>query len=153
MAILYELNCGTVGRIHSLRDGVVTLGRGETNSIVLSGPGVSRVHCRISVQGEQVAVEDMGARNGVYVDGRRILGPVPLRDGARLLVASHALVCRLDNWRTEGAGATKPPAHSPPTKPSPHQGPVVRRARFHVWWFFSWTGFHFGWTIRKHSKG
>lgn len=44
---------------------------------------VSRIHARLVVQGEQLAIEDMGSTNGTYVNGQRLRPGerCPLRGG------------------------------------------------------------------------
>jgi transcriptional regulator with GAF, ATPase, and Fis domain len=66
--------------------------------LVLADSTVSGVHARIqrATSGSDLfIVQDLGSTNGTYVDGRRISGPVPLRDGAVLFLGSQALVFRL----------------------------------------------------------
>ena len=67
-------------------------------TLILSDSTVSGVHARIqrATSGSDLfIVQDLGSTNGTYVDGRRISGPVPLRDGAVLFLGSQALVFRL----------------------------------------------------------
>lgn len=49
-----------------------TIGRDPRCSLVLSDLGVSRLHARIARVGGVVIVEDLGSRNGIFVDGRRV---------------------------------------------------------------------------------
>jgi pSer/pThr/pTyr-binding forkhead associated (FHA) protein len=55
--------------------------------------GVSRRHARLFWQGRQWYVEDQGAENGTFVDGRRVTSgvPVPLQDGSRLRLGELVL--------------------------------------------------------------
>ena len=48
-----------------------TLGAGPENEIVLGDPFVSGRHARLSWDGSNWWVEDLGSRNGTYVDRRR----------------------------------------------------------------------------------
>ena len=50
-----------------LPDGDTVIGREQTAT-----PDVSRRHARFTVDGETVYVEDLGSKNGTYVDGIRI---------------------------------------------------------------------------------
>jgi len=66
--------------------------------LVLADSTVSGIHARIqrATSGSDLfIIQDLGSTNGTYVDGRRITGPVPLRDGAVLFLGSQALVFRL----------------------------------------------------------
>src|SRR4051794_41606089 len=53
----------------------------EGTDIVLQDPEVSRRHAAIRVQGEDVAIEDLGSTNGTFVNDQRIEGTRALRDG------------------------------------------------------------------------
>ncbi|MGD8441584.1 MAG: GGDEF domain-containing protein [Holophagae bacterium] len=47
-------------------------------------PSLSRVHARISFDGDHVEVEDLGSTNGTLVNDRRLTGPVRLDSGDRI---------------------------------------------------------------------
>jgi transcriptional regulator with PAS, ATPase and Fis domain len=67
-------------------------------TLTLADSTVSSLHARIqrATSGADLfIIQDLGSTNGTYVDGRRISGPAPLRDGAVLFLGSHALVFRL----------------------------------------------------------
>jgi diguanylate cyclase (GGDEF)-like protein len=65
----------------------VTIGRADTTDLRLSGStSLSRLHARLRLAGGAVTIEDAGSRNGTYVNGRRIEGPVELQSGDRLQV-------------------------------------------------------------------
>ena len=56
------------GRVIRLQEGETkTLGRGSQADVTLSDVVVSRVHCRIRVEGGACYVQDMGSRNGTSV--------------------------------------------------------------------------------------
>jgi predicted component of type VI protein secretion system len=50
-------------------------------------PFISRRHCALSLRGDTVWVEDLGSRNGTFLNGERLDGAQPLHDGDRLDVA------------------------------------------------------------------
>jgi putative peptide zinc metalloprotease protein len=62
----------------------MTLGRAPGSTVVLRDPAVSRHHARIRPAGARVVLEDAGSSYGTFVDGERIDGPVPLRDGSTI---------------------------------------------------------------------
>jgi transcriptional regulator with GAF, ATPase, and Fis domain len=67
-------------------------------SLTLSDSTVSSVHARIqraTSRSDLFIIQDLGSTNGTHVDGRRISGPVPLRDSAVLFLGSQAAVFRL----------------------------------------------------------
>lgn len=48
------------------------VGRARSNDVMLDDARVSREHAVITVDGAFVLIEDLGSRNGVYVNGRRV---------------------------------------------------------------------------------
>ncbi|QEG20723.1 FHA domain-containing protein [Mariniblastus fucicola] len=57
------------------------IGRGEGAHLRPSSDLVSRHHCGISVTDGQVIVEDLGSRNGTFVNGEQLSGPHNARSG------------------------------------------------------------------------
>jgi hypothetical protein len=64
--------------------GSAFVGRGETCRVRMRSPLVSRVHARVQASDGRVLVEDAGSKNGTWVNGTRIAGPVPLAEGDEL---------------------------------------------------------------------
>ncbi len=74
----------------SLDKRIMTLGRHPDNDIVLDADGVSRRHLQIiTVQGESL-VEDLGSRNGTYVNNSW-MRVRQLRSGDEIVVARFRL--------------------------------------------------------------
>src|SRR5215218_4383128 len=70
----------------------MTIGRAPSSTLRIDDPTVSRVHARISGNGNGTAViEDAGSSHGTYVDGARITGPITLRDGLRVRLGDQEL--------------------------------------------------------------
>ncbi len=66
-------------------DGEVTVGRGGGCALVIADDQyASTVHARVYRSGRDLVVEDLGSRNGTYVNGERITGPVKVRRNDRL---------------------------------------------------------------------
>lgn len=74
------------GKEHRLINVVSTIGRGVENDIVIVSKRVSREHARIRREGQKLFLEDLGSTNGTFLNDQRILSPVILRDGDRLLI-------------------------------------------------------------------
>jgi hypothetical protein len=55
----------------------------------LSSGLVSRRHARLTLSHLGVTVEDLGSRNGVYVNSVRVIGSVRLKPGDRLAVGTR----------------------------------------------------------------
>ena len=68
-----------------LANGENIVGRDEAANLRIDDPMVSRRHARILVNGSSALIEDLGSKNGTFIDGRPIAaGPMPLRDGIQL---------------------------------------------------------------------
>jgi pSer/pThr/pTyr-binding forkhead associated (FHA) protein len=74
-----------------LAEGANVLGRvSPPCSIKLEGAKVSKMHCTVSVKGDEVAVVDHESANGVFVNGRRV-SLSGLKAGDRLVVGDFTL--------------------------------------------------------------
>lgn len=78
------------GRKLKLAVGHTLIGRDKQCAIRLATPDVSRTHCRLTVSNasgtEVVTAEDLGSRNGTYINGRPINAPTGLGAGDTLRV-------------------------------------------------------------------
>ena len=70
------------------------LGRSLDADIRFDVPGVSRRHARIVVDGEHVALEDLGSQNGTYLRGERITRRATLTDGDEVRLGPVSIVFR-----------------------------------------------------------
>ena len=77
-----------IGRTESV------LGRSLDADIRFDVPGVSRRHARIVVDGEHVALEDLGSQNGTFLRGERITGRATLVDGDEVRLGPVSIVFR-----------------------------------------------------------
>jgi pSer/pThr/pTyr-binding forkhead associated (FHA) protein len=63
-----------------------TVGRAPRADFIVDAPLVSRLHCRLSMDGNDgLDVEDLGSTNGTFVNGRKVRR-APLRAGDTLKV-------------------------------------------------------------------
>src|SRR5450432_1010326 len=84
----------TSGERTSIR-GSCTLGRAESNQVMLRDETVSRRHAVIQAQGDQEYwLVDFGSRNGSYVNGQRVARPTRLHDGAKVAFGGIQYVFR-----------------------------------------------------------
>jgi FHA domain len=73
-------------------DGEVTLGRGGGCNVPLAfDTFVSQVHARAFDRDGNLWVEDLGSRNGTYVDGEQVHEAVRVAKGARVQVGETVL--------------------------------------------------------------
>ena len=78
-----------------LADGVLVIGRADDAAIRIDSGGVSRHHARIVVTGDEARVEDLGSKNGTFVDGRPVTGACLLADGSEIRVGPMALTFKV----------------------------------------------------------
>jgi len=72
-----------------LGHGSLLIGRLPECDVLLQDTLVSRMHARISVQGDSVVVEDLHSTNGVYVNGMLVGHSTVLREGDRILIGTN----------------------------------------------------------------
>lgn len=65
----------------------VIIGREVDCDVVIPDRQVSRAHARLTRQEKGVLLEDLGSKNGTYLNGDRIDEPVFLQDGDVLMIA------------------------------------------------------------------
>jgi len=114
------------------------IGSHPDNEIVIGEPYISRHHAVLRVDGARVAVEDLGSRNGTFVNGQRV-ATADLVAGDHLHLGPLVLQLEtVDSGDTRLAirlgGAAAAPAPEPPpalfesTRPAtPRTGSVYRR--------------------------
>lgn len=69
---------------HVLAEESVILGRASGSDLILPDRFLSRRHARFFRRGEDVFVEDLGSRNGTFVNGERVVAPAKLKRGDRV---------------------------------------------------------------------
>lgn len=79
---------------YELPDGVTHVGRADENDVVLSGDLVSRRHAKFHVKGASLVVEDLGSRNGSQLNGKKLVGSVPVKAGDTVTIGENALQVR-----------------------------------------------------------
>ncbi len=89
------------------------VGREQGAALLLNDEEVSREHAALRVLPDgRLAIEDLGSRNGTFVNGHRLSGPVSLSGGEEIRIGTTAITVA-----EAGAGATKlapPPVPAPP---------------------------------------
>ncbi|MBX3277993.1 MAG: sigma 54-interacting transcriptional regulator [Acidobacteria bacterium] len=80
------------GSVFALGEDPLTIGREQSNRVRPEGDlSVSRQHCRIEVQGDEVRARDLGSYNGTFVNGVPI-AERRLSDGDRLLIGESCFL-------------------------------------------------------------
>jgi DNA-binding winged helix-turn-helix (wHTH) protein len=85
----------TADRYFPLQDGAFVIGRARDAAIRIDAGGVSRHHARVVVAGDEARVEDLGSKNGTFVDGAAVTSACLLRDGGEVRVGPVALTFRI----------------------------------------------------------
>lgn len=80
-----------------LTEGRFLIGRATECQLSLDDPLVSRLHAALTINGEEVALEDLGSRNGVRLNGRRIDRIEKLAHGDHLTIGTQELVLLSDD--------------------------------------------------------
>jgi len=69
----------------------ITIGQGNVNDVVIDEPGVNGFHADLKVEANQVTISDVNTASGTFVNGEKILAPMPIRAGDSIKVGSAEL--------------------------------------------------------------
>jgi two-component system, cell cycle response regulator len=96
-ACLIVIRGRSLGRRVDLAGEPVVIGRGSDAGLAIDDAHISRSHARVLRVPEGFVIEDLGSKNGVFVNGVRVRRHV-MRDGDRIQLASSSLIkfCFLD---------------------------------------------------------
>ncbi|MDM8519938.1 FHA domain-containing protein [Anaerolineales bacterium HSG6] len=78
----------------------LVIGRSNQCDIMVPVRWVSRQHARLCYRKGQFALEDGGSKNGVFVNGKRVIKPRPLEDGDVIQLAPSLELIYVDNEAT-----------------------------------------------------
>ncbi len=92
--------------------GANVVGRDRGCAVCIDSTTVSRRHAGIMVASGEATVEDLGSKNGTYVNGQRVKRPVALKDRDQIRVGSVKMTYRVvdalaSTLTQRGAGAIK----------------------------------------------
>jgi pSer/pThr/pTyr-binding forkhead associated (FHA) protein len=78
----------------------ILVGRAPSADVRIDDPRVSRLHARIEMRDDGVYVEDLGSRNGTYVDGERVTSSRQLAGGDEITISTASIIFRgVGSWR------------------------------------------------------
>jgi predicted component of type VI protein secretion system len=86
----------------ALQGAVVVIGRGDDCHVLVDDRQASRHHARITQTEDGYVLEDLGSKNGTFLNGQPLTAPMVLRDGDEIGIAFAAKLAFVD------AGATAP---------------------------------------------
>jgi hypothetical protein len=98
--------------VFPLVEGQFVIGRSAECQLSLDDPLVSRRHALLSVSAEGLTVEDLGSRNGVQVNGKRISGVTELADGDTVTVGSQSVTVQSGREARTQTGVQAPTENS-----------------------------------------
>ncbi len=111
----------------------ITIGRQEGNTIRLTERNVSRRHARLVRLNGHVVVEDLGSYNGTRINGERIAGQSPLKEGDLIQIGDYDLALQAEAAASvSGPITAKVPARRPElakTEPALEAMPAPEQAR------------------------
>jgi DNA-binding winged helix-turn-helix (wHTH) protein len=87
----------------ALLAGENVLGREGPGVILVQSSSVSRRHVRIAIDSGRAVAEDLGSKNGTYVNDRRVESPTPVVEGDQVRIGSLLFTFRL----SQGASTTE----------------------------------------------
>lgn len=68
-------------QLFALTGDLIRIGRAPQNEIIIDATGVSRFHCQIKREGDQLILEDLDSTNGTHLHGRPLTQPHTLHEG------------------------------------------------------------------------
>ena len=83
------------GQRYAVNETGLVLGRDDGCDVIIPDVGVSRQHARVLLHNSAVWVQDEGSRNGVFVNGKRVVRHRQLSPGSELLIGDHAFTLEL----------------------------------------------------------
>jgi len=88
--IVYVLRSGA--KEYRVNRSQMTIGRSSSADIQVASNLVSRQHARLTLTNLGVVVEDLGSRNGLYVNSQKVRGSYRLKSGDTLTIGDENLV-------------------------------------------------------------
>jgi DNA-binding winged helix-turn-helix (wHTH) protein len=79
----------------ALADGENILGRGTDSLVWIDAQSVSRRHALLNIAAGLATLEDLGSKNGTFVNGIRLSAPAALRDGDEIRVGSVPMTLKI----------------------------------------------------------
>lgn len=84
--VLTVLTGGMSGQLFKVIKGVAVIGRATNAEVKVEDDGISRAHARIRSETGRSWIEDMGSRNGTFVNGSKIEIATELKEGDKIQV-------------------------------------------------------------------
>jgi two-component system cell cycle response regulator len=113
--VLTILTGSDAGAVIELHDTSCVLGRDKSVDIRIDCHSVSRVHARLTCGAGGLSIEDLGSRNGTWVEGTRLYGRCALTEGQRITLGNTVMrLSLLDERELASAQAVADAARKDP---------------------------------------
>ena len=80
------------GQVFKVKSGELVLGRAAASEVRLEDDGISRQHARVRSDNGRAWIEDLGSRNGTFVNGVKLTTPTELREGDKIQLGRTTIV-------------------------------------------------------------
>ena len=92
--VLLVIDGDDASQVHRIIRSETLIGRGEESHFAIEDEKVSKVYCKIRVEGPVCTIVDAGSRNGTSVNGRRLAANVAqrLKNLDEVEIGSHRLL-------------------------------------------------------------
>ncbi len=90
--VLTVITGSSTGVQYKVSKGAAVIGRAPNAELRVEDDGISRTHARIRAETGRAWVEDMGSRNGTFVNGAKITAAIELRDGDKIQVGRGTVI-------------------------------------------------------------
>lgn len=95
------------GQEFPLLRGANVLGRDASADVCVDDATVSRRHATITIDDDTSVIEDHDSKNGTLLDGQKITGSAPLRDGQTVVLGDASLLFRTTSRSTSTVSAVR----------------------------------------------
>jgi len=72
-------------------DGETTIGRAHGCAVAIDDAHISKLHARVSPDGDGWILEDLGSTNGTLLDGEKVTAPTPIDRGNKIMIGEIVL--------------------------------------------------------------
>ncbi len=86
------LGGAATGALAVMNGDTLVVGRGAECDLQIDDPGLTRRHLQIVRRGNERILEDLGSRNGTFVDGELLSRPRAVQDGARVHIGRDTVL-------------------------------------------------------------
>jgi pSer/pThr/pTyr-binding forkhead associated (FHA) protein len=92
-------------RFFEITPGAYVIGREAQCQFPIDNAGVSRRHALLTISEDSVTIEDLGSRNGVEVEGGKVVGRLELNNGDFFRIGGQEFRLRVTQGAPTGGGA------------------------------------------------